>query len=127
MAHGVLRLVLSVIVDGVLVIVIVLGHLFGCCEIDGSQVWSKLYLSRLDYCSGSALDGIVLSSMLLVKNLGCVDVAMKLLSNSLNVACIVATIVEEVPCVFLGYLGDNLQGFLSFEVFVNDLFNISDV
>ena len=48
------------------------------------------FFSRLDYCSGSALDGIVLSSMLLVKNLGCVDVVMKLLSHTLNVACSVA-------------------------------------
>ena len=33
---------------------------------------------------------MVMSSVMLVKNLGCVDIVMKLLSHTLNIACGVA-------------------------------------
>ena len=35
-------------------------------------------------------DSVVLSSLMLVKNLGCVDIVMKLLSHTLNIACGIA-------------------------------------
>ena len=40
-------------------------------------------------CS-SVYDSVVLSSVGIVKNLGCVDIVMKLLSHTLNIACSVA-------------------------------------
>ena len=49
-----------------------------------------LFHSRLDYSSSSSYDSVVLSSVLVVKNLGCIDIVMKLLSHSLNIACGIA-------------------------------------
>ena len=45
---------------------------------------------RLDYVSSSVYDSVVLSSLMIVKNLGCVDIVMKLLSHTLNIACGIA-------------------------------------